>query len=371
MVDKGPTYSFDVEWYDPIATMIKTYKLIYHTGINSVEMHDEKSNKLFLKPTKVDDLKLSDLYPGSSVTILSRTLRVIGFGDNFTRRALVGNSERCIAFVRPDAVCQAGKVLALLEEKGFRLVNLKMIYPTTEEVMELFEESINYTQSPQLLTELSQKVMIGVELMCNNACSLIREIVSTKRSGDESFVANAELFVTAKNPEMAARQAQKIFGSPGGPKFRGLPRLKGTTLAIVKPHAVAAGMLGTIWSEIQSRGFCVTAARLFRLSKLDAAEFLEVYKGVAHEYPEMLDQLASGPCVALEIANTGENTERDVQQGFREFVGPLDPEIARFLRPDTLRAKYGVDKVRNAIHCTDLPDDAEIEVNYFFRTMDK
>ncbi|KAA3679065.1 uncharacterized protein DEA37_0004354, partial [Paragonimus westermani] len=36
-------------------------------------------------------------------------------------------------------------------------------------------------------------------------------------------------------------------------------------------------------------------------------------------------------------------------------------EIARFLRPETLRAKFGVSKVRNAVHCTDLPDDGELE----------
>ncbi|KAF5397624.1 Nucleoside diphosphate kinase, partial [Paragonimus heterotremus] len=130
------------------------------------------------------------------------------------------------------------------------------------------------------------------------------------------------------------------------------------------------GLTGRIWTAIQDRGFCVTAARLYRLSKVDAAEFLEVYKGVVHEYPEMLDQFSSGPCVALEIASSKEANENTLKS-FRDFVGPSDPEIARFLRPETLRAKFGVNKVRNAVHCTDLPDDAELEVNFFFRILDK
>ena len=37
-------------------------------------------------------------------------------------------------------------------------------------------------------------------------------------------------------------------------------------------------------------------------------------------------------------------------------------EIARHLRPRTLRALYGVDKVKNAVHCTDLPEDGLLEV---------
>jgi nucleoside-diphosphate kinase len=56
-------------------------------------------------------------------------------------------------------------------------------------------------------------------------------------------------------------------------------------------------------------------------------------------------------------------------EAFREVVGPLDPEIARVLRPDSLRAKFGFDKVRNAVHCTDLPEDGALETHYFFKIL--
>ena len=38
-------------------------------------------------------------------------------------------------------------------------------------------------------------------------------------------------------------------------------------------------------------------------------------------------------------------------------------EIARHLRPSTLRAKYGHNKLKNAVHCTDLADDGMQEVS--------
>jgi nucleoside diphosphate kinase len=52
-----------------------------------------------------------------------------------------------------------------------------------------------------------------------------------------------------------------------------------------------------------------------------------------------------------------------VVTAFREFVGPSEPEIARQLRPTSLRAKFGLDKVRNAMHCTDLKEDGVLEVS--------
>lgn len=68
--------------------------------------------------------------------------------------------------------------------------------------------------------------------------------------------------------------------------------------------------------------------------------------------------------MALEIHAT------DAPRTFREFCGPADPEIARHLRPATLRALYGKNKVQNAVHCTDLPDDGILEVQYFFKILD-
>ena len=53
-------------------------------------------------------------------------------------------------------------------------------------------------------------------------------------------------------------------------------------------------------------------------------------------------------------------------EALREFCGPADPEIARVLRPRSLRAQFGKNKVQNAIHCTDLPEDGPLEIDYFF-----
>ena len=93
-------------------------------------------------------------------------------------------------------------------------------------------------------------------------------------------------------------------------------------------------------------------------------EFFDVYKGVLSEYANLAEHFTTGVCVALEVR------QDDAVNKFRELCGPYDPEIAKTLRPDTIRAMFGNDRVRNAVHCTDLEEDAVLEVNYiiyFFR----
>lgn len=100
------------------------------------------------------------------------------------------------------------------------------------------------------------------------------------------------------------------------------------------------------------------------MDRANVEEFYEVYKGVVSEYNDMVTELYSGPCVAIEIQQSNPT------KTFREFCGPSDPEIARHLRPETLRANFGKTKVQNAVHCTDLPEDGLLEVQYFFKILD-
>lgn len=73
--------------------------------------------------------------------------------------------------------------------------------------------------------------------------------------------------------------------------------------------------------------------------------------------------MCSGPTIALEVR------QQNVVQSFRDFCGPHDPEIAKHLRPNTLRAKFGHDRVKNVLHCTDLPEDGVLECEYLFNRL--
>jgi nucleoside-diphosphate kinase len=138
-----------------------------------------------------------------------------------------------------------------------------------------------------------------------------------------------------------------------------------STCGIIKPHAVKSGDAGKIIREIVAHGFEITGAVMTTLDLTAAEEFFEVYRYVVSDYNDMAKQLASGPCLALEFSKDG-NAVSD----FREVCGPRDPTVAKQIRPRSIRGLFGVDLVQNAIHCTDLEEDAPLETEYFFALLD-
>lgn len=95
---------------------------------------------------------------------------------------------------------------------------------------------------------------------------------------------------------------------------------------------------------------------LHYLNKPIAEEFFEVYRGVLPEYLPVLEHITNGPVVALEVR------QEKAVLALREIVGPHDPQLAKILRPNTIRSIYGIDRVKNAVHCTDLEEDGGLEV---------
>jgi len=96
--------------------------------------------------------------------------------------------------------------------------------------------------------------------------------------------------------------------------------ISGTSIHIVQ---LCVFLLGGVASDIIGKiiecGFEITALLMCTLDKANSEEFLEIYKGVVQEYPMMVTELSSGPCIALEIR------AKDPVKTFREFVGPADP----------------------------------------------
>lgn len=132
---------------------------------------------------------------------------------------------------------------------------------------------------------------------------------------------------------------------------------------VIKPHAVAAKAAGPIIDALLRAGLEISAARSLILSAEDANDYLDAYRGVYPQFTRWVGELASGPSVALEVRGEG------VVEAVREIAGPFDPEVARVLQPGALRARYGLDAVRNAMHVTDIAVDGPLECKFFFHVL--
>ena len=126
-------------------------------------------------------------------------------------------------------------------------------------------------------------------------------------------------------------------------------------------------MVGDLLNEITNAGFSIEKVLSFHISLNMAENIFSAYRKIYSAYEQSLSHLCSGPCVAVMVMNP--NSPDTVVQDFRALAGPMEPDIAKRLRPRSLRAIFGKDSVRNAVHCTDLPEDGEMECRYFFETI--
>ncbi len=198
---------------------------------------------------------------------------------------------------------------------------------------------------------------LDVSFIVLSACPSFNETLSSSLSLNlASFPSSA--FYGSNSSVDAEREISALFGSK--PAGSNTVTFDNCTLCVIKPHIVRDGKVGEIITAITDAGFEVSALQSFNLNRVTAEEFLEVYKGVLPEFSAYVEELSSGTCVALEVR------AEDAVNVFRQFAGPHEVEIAKHIRPQTLRARFGSDKVKNAIHCTDLEEDGSLEVEYFF-----
>ncbi|MCB1756524.1 MAG: nucleoside-diphosphate kinase [Gammaproteobacteria bacterium] len=128
------------------------------------------------------------------------------------------------------------------------------------------------------------------------------------------------------------------------------------TISIIKPDAVAKNVIGQIYDRFEKAGLQIVAARMMHLSREQAEGFYAVHK----ERPFFNDLVAfmtSGPVMVQVLEGESAITKN------REIMGATNPKDAA---PGTIRADFASSIDENAVHGSDAPETAEVEINYFF-----
>ena len=357
---------FVVEWFDPNAQINRLYLLKYFTHNNTVEMVEKKSRRLYLKRTKAGpEFAPEGLFVGGVVQLLGRTLTVKEYADVYTRSKKSSEAEKAFALVTPDAYAHLGRILSALEadESGLTLSRMRMVQFSAGAAKDFYSSC--WVGEGGDAQHLASNPSVGIELQGLDAVARASEIGAELR-GRLSAGGAAEAVRVAGSVEEAARCASFFFGEQQQGAAAGLgatATFDSCTCCVIRPHAVRAGNVGAIVDMVLAQGYEISALRLLRLQEVEAREFLEVYDGVVPTYRESVAELMSGPAVALEVR------AEDAVRSFRAMCGPWDVEMARELRPLTIRAKFGEDIVKQGVHFTDLDGDGEAECRYIFETL--
>lgn len=368
------------QWHDERASLVRHFLLSYFVDDNSVELYEPKLSRVFLRRSCVDQLSADELYLGSRLTLLGRQIVINGYANLLTRRLLEDRAQRTFAMVKPDGVARLGEILHTLSLHGLRVINARMVQLTRSEAEIFYKEHAERAFFSDLICYISSGPVVALELMGRQAVTRWRQLMgptdseTARRDNPDSIRAQfgtnkTNNAVHGSDSEAAAERELQLF-FPGdeetAPPSSPAQPDEATTCAIIKPHVVRDGLLGQLLTAVQTADpdLQLTGLRLVRLTPQRARQFLEPYRGVVPEYAAQAAELASGPAVALALRWPCRGA--GAVDAFRQVAGPRDPALAALLRPGCLRARFGRDRVRNALHCTDLAGDGALECSEFF-----
>ncbi len=128
------------------------------------------------------------------------------------------------------------------------------------------------------------------------------------------------------------------------------------TLSIIKPDAVERNLDNEIKQLFKDKGFQIIKEKKIQIEKSEAEEFYKVHQTKPF-YNDLCSYLSSGPIVVMVIEK-----ENGILAN-RELMGATNPKDAQ---EGTIRKKYGISIDKNSVHGSDSPENAKIEINFFF-----
>ncbi|HXF48083.1 MAG TPA: nucleoside-diphosphate kinase [Verrucomicrobiae bacterium] len=128
------------------------------------------------------------------------------------------------------------------------------------------------------------------------------------------------------------------------------------TLLIIKPDAVSRNLIGEIVSRVEKARFKIKAMKMVQLKPAEARRFYAVHEGKPF-LDELVAFMSSGPVVPMVLEK--ENAVADL----RKLIGATNPAKAD---PGTVRHDLAIDMGKNSVHGSDSPENAKIEIEFFF-----
>ena len=128
------------------------------------------------------------------------------------------------------------------------------------------------------------------------------------------------------------------------------------TLSIIKPDGVEKNIIGKIYSRFEKAGLRIIEAKMLHLSREQAEGFYAVHKERPF-FNDLVDYMTSGPVMVQVLEG------EDAINLNRKLMGATNPEDAE---EGTIRKDFAESIDRNAVHGSDGPDTAAVEIQYFF-----
>ena len=300
---------------------------------------------------------MNALHGSSSAEMATRELAF--FFPDFVAPSVEGKPklQRTLALVRPEAFKHhKDAILEKIRESGFKVAMQKEMQLTREMAEDFYREHEGQDYFEQLVTNMSSGPVYALGLAREDAIEGWRnmlgpkEVPKAKEEAPESLraqfaVDDAINSLHGSDSEDTAKKELQFF----------FPMEQ--TVAAIKPDA--EGTKDEIIERIHEAGFRIAARKETTLSRDVAEEFYADHKDKDY-YNELVDHMTSGPTYLMVLSREA------AVDGWREMIGPTDPTQAKDVAPDSLRATYGENILKNAVHGSSNPEHAKKTIQAIF-----
>ncbi|KAH6569361.1 hypothetical protein BASA62_004940 [Batrachochytrium salamandrivorans] len=289
--------------------------------------------------------------------------------------------EKTLALIKPDAMSPGtlSQILEIIRINRFEIVNRKKIWMSDALAREVYKEHVDKPFFLLLVTYLTSGPTLALILKKENAVLEWRNImgpssfICAKEEAPKSiraqFGTDSRLNAVfgSDSSSSAKYEIDLLFGESATPMtlpfdeaaICGMPKHIQKTLMIIKPDATSAQYVDGIIERVICCGFNVVKREEIMLS----VEMVhELYPTLVDQdnCQDVVDHLISSPVIALVLKGD------EVVAGLCELLGPEDPVEAKERYPMSIRALFGVDRIKNAAHGSSSPENALHDIHLIF-----
>ncbi|ESO85411.1 hypothetical protein LOTGIDRAFT_107502 [Lottia gigantea] len=266
--------------------------------------------------------------------------------------------ERTLALIRPDAFrTKRDEILEKIRESGFKVALQKQMTLSREQAAEFYKEHEGQPYFEDLVTRMSSGPLLALGLAREDAVQGWRqklgpkEVDKAKEEEPESLRAQFAVDDVEINQlhgsdsaESAKKELEYFFPMQ-------------QTVACIKPDSI--GTKDAIIENIHEAGFRIAAQKETVITRDIAEEFYSEHKDKDY-FNDLVNHMCSGPTMFMVLS------KEDAVEGWRQAIGPTDPEKAKAELPESLRAIYGKDVLHNAVHGSSNEEHAKKAIEQVF-----
>ncbi|XP_019364608.1 PREDICTED: thioredoxin domain-containing protein 3 isoform X1 [Gavialis gangeticus] len=281
------------------------------------------------------------------------------FFPNFRKKKTGQNAERTLALIRPSLLKESkSTVLQKIKDDGFTIVLQREIVLTEEQAREFYKEHENKDYFPTLLEQMTSGPTLALALVRENAVQHWRDLLGPKTLEEakekcptslraEYAIDNVpfNLLHGSSSPDQAQKELEFFFPMEH-------------TLAVIKPSALKEHK-DDIIQEVTNAGFIVSEMKEICFTHEMAEQFYKNHEGKPF-FDQLVNYMSEGPSMVMILSK-----ENAVEE-WRKLMGPVDPEAAKLCSPNSIRAQFAQDILRNAVHGSSNKEHALKSIEYVF-----